>query len=182
MFRLTALFHKQGFPWKTIFLLALILMGCNSTKYVQDGDYLLNSVEIHNSTKDVSKEELKSYLRQKENVKILGFWRFHLGLYNLSGQKNTGLNRWLKKVGVITSYSIHYTKLYDFYNQRSEEGKLVPIVPTPVIGMVGLVEDKKNHCTLSFRHKGDMIFLIGRSRDDVNSSEYASTVLRNNFV
>lgn len=64
-----------------------------------------------------------------------------------------------------------------FYNQRSENGQLKAITPTPVIGMVGVVEDKNHHSTLSFRHKGDMIFLIGQSRNDVNSSEYASSAL-----
>jgi len=64
-----------------------------------------------------------------------------------------------------------------FNNQRSENGLLKPITPTPVIGMVGVVDNKKHHSTLSFRHKGDMIFLIGQSRDDVNSSEYASSIL-----
>ncbi|TRX64331.1 phosphoribosylformylglycinamidine synthase subunit PurL [Carboxylicivirga sp. M1479] len=64
-----------------------------------------------------------------------------------------------------------------FHNQRSENGLLKPITPTPVIGMIGLVDDKKHHSTLSFRHKGDMIFLIGQSRNDVNSSEYASSIL-----
>lgn len=63
-----------------------------------------------------------------------------------------------------------------FYNQRSEGGKIVPIIPTPVVGMVGVVESKKHHVTLSFRHKGDMIFLIGRSRNDVNGSDYLSIV------
>ncbi|MCU4154458.1 phosphoribosylformylglycinamidine synthase subunit PurL [Carboxylicivirga sp. A043] len=64
-----------------------------------------------------------------------------------------------------------------FYNQRSENGQLKAITPTPVIGMVGVVDDKKHHSTLSFRHKGDMIFLVGQSRNDVNSSEYASSIL-----
>ena len=64
-----------------------------------------------------------------------------------------------------------------FYNQRSEEGHLKAIIPTPVIGMVGVVDDKKHHTTLSFRHKGDMIFLIGQSQNDVNSSEYAASIL-----
>ncbi len=64
-----------------------------------------------------------------------------------------------------------------FYNQRSENGHLKPITPTPVIGMLGVLENKKHHSTLSFRHKGDMIFLVGQSRNDVNSSEYASSIL-----
>lgn len=59
-----------------------------------------------------------------------------------------------------------------FYNQRSVEGQILPVVPSPIIGMVGLLKKAEQHTTLSFKHKGDMIFLIGRSRDDVNGSEY----------
>ncbi|TAJ14930.1 phosphoribosylformylglycinamidine synthase subunit PurL [Marinilabiliaceae bacterium JC017] len=64
-----------------------------------------------------------------------------------------------------------------FYNQRSEEGRVKSVVPAPVIGMVGVVDDKKTHTTLSFRRKGDMIFLVGKSVNDVNSSEYAINYL-----
>ncbi len=79
----------------------VVLVGaCRSTKYVPDGAYLLNKVEIENTAKDLTKEELKYYVRQKENVKILGFWRFHLGLYNLSGKDDSkGFNKWLRKIG-----------------------------------------------------------------------------------
>jgi phosphoribosylformylglycinamidine synthase subunit PurL len=59
-----------------------------------------------------------------------------------------------------------------FYNQHSVEGQIKPVTPSPIIGMVGILKDAKMHTTLSFRHKGDMIFLIGRSRNDVNGSEY----------
>jgi phosphoribosylformylglycinamidine synthase subunit PurL len=56
-----------------------------------------------------------------------------------------------------------------FYNQSSYEG---PVFPTPTIGMLGLVSSKKHITTLNFKNGGDSIFLIGRSRNDVNSSEY----------
>jgi len=76
------------------------LAGCSTTKYVPDEAFLLNRIEIQNNAKDISKEELKFYLRQKENVKIIGFWRFHLGLYNLSGRdESNGFNRWLRRIG-----------------------------------------------------------------------------------
>lgn len=67
-----------------------------------------------------------------------------------------------------------------FYNQRSVDGQIIPVTPSPIIGMVGLLKDAKHHTTLSFRHKGDMIFLIGRSRNDVNGSEYVRKVHRIN--
>jgi len=69
-----------------------------------------------------------------------------------------------------------------FYNQRSVEGQIVPITPTPVIGMVGLLKDAKRHTTLSFKHKGDMIFLVGTSRDDVNGSEYLRRIHNMNLT
>ncbi|WP_439182415.1 BamA/TamA family outer membrane protein [Carboxylicivirga taeanensis] len=76
------------------------LVGCRSTKYVPDGEYLLNKVEVDNQARDISKEEIKYYIRQKDNVKILGFWRFHLGIYNLSGRDNSkGFNKWLRRIG-----------------------------------------------------------------------------------
>jgi len=59
-----------------------------------------------------------------------------------------------------------------FYNERSVEGHILPVTPSPIIGMVGLLKDAEKHTTLSFKHKGDMIFLVGRSSDDVNGSEY----------
>ncbi len=59
-----------------------------------------------------------------------------------------------------------------FYNQSSQEGRLKAISPCPVIGMVGVVESKDHHTVLTYKHKGDMIFLIGQSKDDINASEY----------
>lgn len=56
-----------------------------------------------------------------------------------------------------------------FYNQSSYEG---PVFPTPTIGMIGLVPDKKFVTTLDFKNEGDVVYLIGRSRNDINSSEY----------
>ncbi len=59
-----------------------------------------------------------------------------------------------------------------FYNQSKNESGEVPVFPTPTIGMVGILKDKNNRMTLDFKHQGDVVFLLGASRDDVNSSEY----------
>src|SRR6056297_223400 len=59
-----------------------------------------------------------------------------------------------------------------FYNQMQVKGKIVPVFPTPTIGMIGLIEDKNNQMSISFKNKGDMIYLIGKSKEDINSSEY----------
>jgi len=59
-----------------------------------------------------------------------------------------------------------------FYNQTSMQGKEDPVFPSPVIGMLGLLEDKANMMTLDFKNEGDKIYLIGSSRNDISSSEY----------
>jgi phosphoribosylformylglycinamidine synthase subunit PurL len=56
-----------------------------------------------------------------------------------------------------------------FYNQSSYEG---PVFPTPTIGMIGIVEDKAHKTTLDFKKEGDVIYLIGESKNDISSSEY----------
>jgi len=59
-----------------------------------------------------------------------------------------------------------------FYNQTTIDGKTIPVYPTPVIGMLGLLKDKNHHMTLAFKEKGDMIFLIGNSVNDISGSQY----------
>ena len=59
-----------------------------------------------------------------------------------------------------------------FYNQSNIDGKIVPIYPTPVIGMIGLLSDKNNMMTMDFKKKGDMIYMLGESHNDINSSQY----------
>ena len=61
-----------------------------------------------------------------------------------------------------------------FYNQTVTNGIEVPVFPTPTIGMIGLVNNKENIMTLDFKHKGDLIFVLGESKDDISSSEYLS--------
>lgn len=64
-----------------------------------------------------------------------------------------------------------------FYNQSvAPDGTTTPVFPTPTIGMVGLIEDKEKVMSLDFKKKGDLIFLLGASRDDINGSEYLAHI------
>jgi phosphoribosylformylglycinamidine synthase len=60
-----------------------------------------------------------------------------------------------------------------FYNQTSRGKEVaVPVFPTPTIGMLGILDDKKKAMGMSFRAAGDLIYLIGESVEDISSSEY----------
>jgi phosphoribosylformylglycinamidine synthase II len=60
-----------------------------------------------------------------------------------------------------------------FYNQTvNADGSAAPVFPTPTIGMLGVMKDKSLQTTLDFKYKGDLIYLLGVPRGDINSSEY----------
>lgn len=59
-----------------------------------------------------------------------------------------------------------------FYNQNPDG----PVYPTPTIGMVGLLDRAKDKMTLDYKQAGDVIFMLGSSSNDINSSEYLHKV------
>ncbi len=60
-----------------------------------------------------------------------------------------------------------------FYNETDGKG----ILPTPTIGMVGLIDDSRKMITPGFKREGDIIAILGETGDDLAASEYAQTVL-----
>ena len=80
-------------------VIVLVMISCNPTKNVPQGEYLLRSYEIKIDNKNISREQLKSYVQQRPNKKILGV-RFHLWLHNSSNlEKNNWWNEGLRKNG-----------------------------------------------------------------------------------
>ena len=53
------------------------------------------------------------------------------------------------------------------YNETKGEA----IYPTAIIGMVGLVEDLKDVTTVEFKNPGDLIYLLGETKDEFGGSE-----------
>ncbi|MGI5911875.1 MAG: phosphoribosylformylglycinamidine synthase subunit PurL [Syntrophomonadaceae bacterium] len=49
------------------------------------------------------------------------------------------------------------------------------IYPTPVVGMVGLINDINHRCDMVFKDEGDCIIMLGRWRDELGASEYLYT-------
>lgn len=60
-----------------------------------------------------------------------------------------------------------------FYNQ-SPDGA---VYPTPTIGMVGIIEDINARMTMNFKQEGDVIYLVGKSKNDIGSSEYLHKIV-----
>jgi phosphoribosylformylglycinamidine synthase len=59
-----------------------------------------------------------------------------------------------------------------FYNQSTNGDKTEPVFPTPTIGMLGILDAKKTFTGIGFKKVDDLIYLVGESVNDINSSEY----------
>lgn len=88
---------RIGFLKIVTILFAMFLFACSPVRFVPKEEFLINKVEVEIDNPDVDKMEAKSYVRQKENYKILGFLKFHLMMYNLSSKNKT--DDWLKRIG-----------------------------------------------------------------------------------
>ena len=59
-----------------------------------------------------------------------------------------------------------------FYNETP--GSVV--YPTPVLGVVGVLEDVRRHATASFKQAGDVILLLGETHEDLGGTEYLARI------
>ncbi len=77
----------------------IIASSCNPTKYVPQGQTLLDKNHISLNKEGVKESELVPYIKQKPNKKIFGA-RFYLWLYNLSDlNKEKWPHSWLRNIG-----------------------------------------------------------------------------------
>ncbi|ACL70958.1 phosphoribosylformylglycinamidine synthase subunit PurL [Halothermothrix orenii] len=59
-----------------------------------------------------------------------------------------------------------------FYNEH--EGKA--IYPTPIVGMIGVLEKQEYATDIAFKDEGDLVYLIGETREELGGSEYLSVI------
>lgn len=78
-----------------------LLASCSSTKYLSNEEYLLEKVEIVCSNPSINLATLQGYIRQQPNARWFNTVKVPLGIYSMSGEKETWLNRTLKKLGEV---------------------------------------------------------------------------------
>ncbi|MEO6823053.1 MAG: AIR synthase related protein, partial [Candidatus Nanopelagicales bacterium] len=59
-----------------------------------------------------------------------------------------------------------------FYNQTGD----VAIHPTPVVGVLGVIDDVRRRTPMAFGVSGEQVFLLGLTRDELAGSEWAHVV------
>lgn len=84
------------------FLCVIGLASCSSTKYVPDGSFLLNDINIKNGEagNKTNVNHLKNYVRQKSNSSWFSTLKIPLATYSVSGRDSSKwINRILKSMG-----------------------------------------------------------------------------------
>ncbi len=84
------------------FLCVIGLASCSSTKYVPDGSFLLNDINIKNGEEGnkTNVNHLKNYVRQKSNSSWFSTLKIPLATYSVSGRDSSKwINRILKSMG-----------------------------------------------------------------------------------
>ena len=112
-----------------LFLLTM-LCSCSGTKYVSEGEYLLDkvSVKVEDDDSKVNTDKLKSRIRQKGNSRWFSALKIPLATYSLSGPDTTKwINRVLRSMGeppVIYDSAMTARTLQDLRSELSNEGFL----------------------------------------------------------
>jgi hypothetical protein len=152
------------------FLLVLILMlsACRSTKYVPDGEYLLDKVNIKTDNADIKREAMKDYLRQTPNVAVFGLFRMQLGVYNLAGKDTTKwLNRTLKRIGdppVIFNSSLTSLSVQQLQRQLENKGYINGKVQSNII-------KKGKKASVEYIIKGDTPYRLRDYKINIKNNE-----------
>lgn len=105
-----------------IFLVGGLFTACSPTKFVPEGQYLLDKVDFVTETDAVSNADLKSYLRQEPNFKVFGLYKLYLSIYNMSGRDSTKWrNKQLRSIGEAPV-------IYDEYATKRSEYEIEKFV------------------------------------------------------
>ncbi|UCC67641.1 MAG: phosphoribosylformylglycinamidine synthase subunit PurL, partial [Armatimonadota bacterium] len=59
-----------------------------------------------------------------------------------------------------------------FYNETPNTA----VYPTPVLGVIGVLDDVRRHCTVGFKRAGDVVLLLGETHEDLGGTEYLKRI------
>lgn len=160
-------------PYIYVISSAALLTSCSSTKYVPEGKYLIDKVNVRTDARynDINRSRMKSYVRQQGNSRWFSTLKIPLATYSLSGRDSTKwLNRILKDMGEspVLYDSLHTVQsARDLVAELRNEGYLGAYVDIST-----RIKKKKIDVTYTL-HPGEA-YSIGNIRYDIQDSAIAS--------
>lgn len=81
-------------------VLSFSLAGCSVSKFIPEGQYLLNDVKIESNSKEVKASQMNAYVRQAPNSKWFSLFKLPMYMYSVSGKDSTKwINRFWRRLG-----------------------------------------------------------------------------------
>ena len=153
------------------FLLLTLLCSCSVSKFIPEGKYLLDEVEIVSDTKQVRPSSFTSYIRQNPNAKWFNLVKVPMHIYCISGVDSTkAINRFFRNIGDAP-------EIYDENIAIKSQKEIEKAVQN--MGYMGAMvhlnkQPKKKKMKLSFEIKAGrpyMIRHIAYNIDDIRINE-----------
>ncbi len=67
-------------------------------------------------------------------------------------------------------------------NEYRADGKRLPVIPTLLISAVGVIDDAAQTIDMSLKTPGNLLYLVGTTRNELAGSHYAEVVDQNSFA
>lgn len=159
-----------------IFAVLVLLEACSPSKYVADGDMLLDDIkiEVDGNYPDINVGQLKSYVHQRGNSRWFGAFKIPLSTYSLSGRDSAvWINRVLRRMGeepVIYDSLKTMRSCMDLRTALQNQGYLHATVDADTVTL----GTKKTRVKYTL-HPGDPFYIKGVSYD-IRDSVVARTL------
>lgn len=152
------------------FLVVAIFYGCSTTRYVPEDRYLLSDIDINIDNEQVDKDEMRTYLRQKENLRIIGLFKFHLWMYSLSSKKKEeGLLKNIGEEPVIYDMGLKDKSAQQLEQYLYNKGYYQALVKDTV-------EFRKKKAKVTFEIKTGVPYLIRNISYQINDARVSKIV------
>jgi len=174
------------------FLLVLIILlsACNSTKYVPNGEYLLDNVSIKTDNPDIKRDALKDYVRQSPNSYVFGLFRMQLGIYDWAPRDTTHsfprfFHKLFTRIGdppVIYNSSFTSLSVQQLQRQLENKGYINAKVQSNLT-------TKGKKARVEYAIQGETPYRLGNYKTDISNTELneiandtAKSMIRTNML
>ncbi len=156
------------------FCATLLCSACSVGKFLADGEYLLDKVEINADNKDVKTSELIPYLRQTPNSRWFNRFKVPMYIYSISGLDSTrSWNKLWRRLGeepVIFSESKAEETRIQIQNAVRNKGYLrATVTKEPVIS--------KHKLKMRYHVHSDTAYTIGSFRRNYSDTAIAQILM-----
>ena len=165
--RIFAYMKADSVKYSLCLVILLGLCSCKSTKFVPEGEFLLDKVKIESDVPGYKSIELKPYVRQQPNYKMFGVAKTTLHVYSLSGKDSTKwFNRFIRKLGeapVLFDSTLVYKTENEFRKLFINMGYLNPDVSSEI-------SQGNKKARVTYRIQGNTPYRIRQYAVSVNDS------------